>query len=326
MNASFGRRSFLISVTASLLTGLISLADLGTAQATASMPSLEISPQAQWTGSRLVQTQRSLFRCQIEDLVVTGIDPIQLVERDIEISIYLAKRPRAPHSAVLVLPPTGGVNILDRGYANELCSRGLNAVIIRQWAHDDEISLDLSMHDNGALRSLIAVRHVMQYLNTRDINRFGLLGTSIGAMTSALVLGFHPEISASVLIVGSARFADVIASSDETAAAEVRRLRMQKLGLSSLERYRDVIRGAVQLEPARFLRGLASERPFAPGAHLVVTADSDSTVPTEYQHELAQLLSADRLDLEGDHGAVIRDAFIWSRRKLVEHLMRQLTN
>lgn len=267
--------------------------------------------------------QWSLYGCRIEDYQVRGRDPLSGLSRTVEVSLYRARSVNSSRAAVMILPPTGGINIIDRGYANELCSSGLTAAIVSSWEHQDEVSLDFSMHDRGALRSLRATQHVLEFLRELNYQRIGVLGTSIGAISGALAFGVDQRISAAALIVGSARFADVIVESDESGASELRTNRMRRLGLRSIDDYRRAVRKDVTIEPKFFLEKQIQLGNFR--ETLIVSADQDTTVPTAYQYELAELLGSQHIRLRGDHFSAITKAFWYHSDEIAKFFAEALS-
>ncbi len=265
-----------------------------------------------------VSSSFSLFGCPIEEYKIWGQDPVSLKARAVNLSFYRARGETSKSAAVIILPPTGGVNILDRGYANELCSAGISAVIVSSWEHQDSVGLELNTHDIGAARALAAIRHAVEFLEFNEIHSIGVLGTSIGAIAGVLAFGVEPRILAAALIVGSARFADVVAESDEAGAARLRKERMEQWGFASVEDYRESLRKAIGIEPFHFLKDTRG-RP-----SLVVTADSDTTVPTPYQEELVQMLDAKNIRLRGNHLRGIKDAFYYHRREITDFFSKTL--
>lgn len=258
----------------------------------------------------------SLLGCRIEELTLWGKDPLSGESRAVAVTLYRGDSEN--RAAVLILPPTGGVNILDQGYANHLCYHGITAAVITGWEHQNETSLDPSMHRRGAIRSVAATRHVMEFLLNRGYRSLGALGTSVGAITGALAFGLDDRIAATALIVGSSRFADVIAESDEQGAARLRQERQAAYGWSP-EEYRNALREAVGIEPGNFLGRKGGRKA------LVVTATADTTVPTPYQRELAQKIGADvHLEIPGNHLEGIKRAFLWRRHDIVGFFRKAL--
>lgn len=266
----------------------------------------------------ILESEWSLYGCKIQKIQISGKDPVTSNMRNVNVSLY------KPHNgsnglAVMILPPTGGVNILDRGYANELCSQGVTAAIVSSWAHQDETSLDFEMHNNGALRALAAARHVVEFLDSSDYESIGILGTSIGAVAGTLVLGFEPRVTAAALIAGGAHFTDIITTSDESGAANLRKARMKKFGYRDLEEYSQAVKKNVWVEPANFIMSLKDIK------SLVISADNDSTVLSEYQLELVSLLQTENhIHRSGNHLQVIKDSFCYNRNDITGFFMTAL--
>lgn len=271
--------------------------------------------------SEYLRRGRSLFGCVVEQIKILGQDPITLQQRVIDVSVYRARKSDKEQKAVIILPPTGGVNILDRGYANELCSAGITTALISGWDHQNEVSLDFNMHNNGALRMLSATRNVVEFLAQENHQSIGILGTSVGAIGSTLIMQFESRISTAALIVGSARFADVIVDSDEAGTLSLRKKRMAIWGLKDDSDYRKAVREAVFIEPSKFMARLKNKKA------LVVSADADTTVSSAYQYELADAINANpHLQLKGNHLQVIKQTFFSHRSKIVDFFLKNLSD
>lgn len=251
----------------------------------------------------------SLYGCQTEEIEIYGLDPILKSPRKLSVIFYKSLVVDSK-KVVILLPPTGGLNILDRGYANELCSHGISVAVLEGWDHQLDTSMDFSMHDHGALRYVSAIRHTVEFLASSKLHSIGLLGTSIGAIGGALGFGLEERISAATFIVGSARFADVVALSDEKGAALLREKRMKLYSLSTIEQYQELVRKNITFEPSLFLKPTVGRNT------LVISADNDTTVPSEYQYELASLLKSQVISLEGNHLDVIKHTF-WNETTAV---------
>lgn len=295
-----------------LLPPLIAVGSLAAAADSASIDAAKIRqsfyPKIE---TKKLSSGWSLYGCPTEELEITGKDPVDLKKRSVKLSLYKA-RGKGRGRVVIILPPTGGVNILDQGYANSLCSNGISAAIISEWDHQDNVSLSFEMHNDGALRAVAATRHAVEYL-TNDHSSIGILGTSIGAVASSLVLSFEPRISSAAFIAGSARFADVVTYSDEAGASELRVNRMKKFGYKNIDEYRRAVQDSVWVDPIRFADQIG------PIKSLVVSADADTTVPTEHQFELVELLKAEKhIRLKGNHLQVIKQTFCDYSREIVD--------
>lgn len=245
----------------------------------------------------------SLYGCKTEDVAIQGTDPVTKSLRTVQVTLYKSIISRSK-KAIVLLPPTGGVNVLDRGYANQICRAGISVALVEGWDHQLDTSLDYSMHDNGAIRYLAATQHVIEFLLDRNLTSIGLLGTSIGAVGGTLAFAVDDRIKAATLIVGSARLADIVAFSDEQGANQLRELRRTEFNLNSVTEYQKILNQSISIEPYKYLEGVNFQR-----KSLIITADEDTTVPSEYQYELVKLLNGKELRLKGNHLRAIKDTF-----------------
>ncbi len=264
------------------------------------------------SGFKVVKSEKSFRGCPLHHLVLTGPDPIDFKERKVQVKMYLPRGAtlESAHSSrtVLLLPPTGGENRLDQAQANSLCSAGIRVALIVGWDRQLDTELSLAMHDKGVLRSLAAIHHVLDYLNPVSDQQMGILGTSIGAFSSALALGYDPRLASGVLVVGAGELADVIACSDEQGATQLREMRMKSFEFSSQLDYQSALRKQVTLDPIQFA-GYTG-----PKKVLSVIAEEDLTVPTQYQERLAQALDAKQIiRIKGSHfSAIVRTTLFYS--------------
>jgi dienelactone hydrolase len=298
----------------------IQLAQLLTAtQLAQAKPAPEVLSRIEQSYSPIVAIQatpsgRSLYGCELHDLVLTAKDPVTGALGATNARIYnppFDTESRALR-AVVLLPPTGGENTLDRGYANTLCLSGFKVVLLQSWAHDTDVDLDLGMHDRGALRALTAVRRIVDYLNPEHSKQIGIMGTSVGALSSALALGFDSRLSSAALIVGGVGMAEIIATTTEAGAAKLREARMQKLGFKSAADYLTALRTQVTIDPKDFADFSG------PKKVLAFVGTEDVTVPTKNQHDLVRAFQAESQEYAGDHTATILHTFALKQSAIVD--------
>lgn len=220
--------------------------------------------------------------CRETLVKITAKDPVTLDAREVGLRLYVRKgtADAAKLKTVIVMPPTGGENVLDRNYARLLCIKGFRAALVEGWYGDTETSLDLAMHDRGALRMLAAVRHVIEYLKLEHAGQLGILGTSVGAISSVLVLGYEPRVAAAALIVGGGGLAEIIALSTEKGLTKLRAERLPGLGFVDTDAYRVALAAKVRIDPFDFI-GYTGKKPV-----WMMVATKDTTVPTKNQWDL----------------------------------------
>ncbi|MEO5666807.1 MAG: hypothetical protein ABIR96_01985 [Bdellovibrionota bacterium] len=242
-------------------------------------------------------------------------DPIRGGDAVTVFSHYV--RSKGAANSIIILPPTGGENILDRFYARRLCQQGFNVALIKSWSYDNEILVDFSSHDNGYARVARSIQHVLAYL-PGDV---GILGTSVGAFYAASALATEPRLKAATLIVGGSPLARVLAYSDLPSLKKQRDERMKVYGIKTPEDYEAVLRDKIRLDVSNFLP-LSEKKPV-----LMIVGLKDTTVPTDTQETLWQELGKpDRIDIDSTHPGAIVKAYLFHRRKIDRFFVRELNN
>jgi hypothetical protein len=183
--------------------------------------------------------------------------------------------------AVIIVPPTGGANFLDRRYARSLCRAGFESVIITHWQGIDEESLELSVHDRLLRRGQTAISETLAELGHHSF--VGILGTSVGAIHGLTALGSTP-IDAGFFIAGGAPVSQVIAESSQRELALYRHKRMTQFGFQNTAEYQVALAQAIpqDLEPLYYQEILKNK------SIGFILAQSDDTVPTHLQQKLVK--------------------------------------
>ena len=235
--------------------------------------------------------------CQKKEVVLTTLDPVNQTPSDVKLTHYvriLADPSQA--KTVIIMPPTGGVTPLDHYYAERFCLAGFRIALVESWTSDTLAELDMDMHDRAALRALTAVRHTIEYLKPNRSSQIGILGTSVGAISSALALGYESRIAAGALIVGGGGMPEIIATSTEKTLSKLRSDRMTSLGITGIKDYEDQLRQHVHIEPLDFIN-LSGKK-----SVWMMIATKDITVPTKNQFDLYHAFGdQDLLTYEDNH-------------------------
>lgn len=253
-------------------------------------------------GIKSVETDETtlLELCRRVNVELTAIDPVTKKPGKIRLTTFVRKLSESKAKdlkTVIVMPPTGGVNALDWGYAAHLCANGMRAAVITYWDYDTLNEIDMNMHDRGALRALAAVRHVIEYLAPKRPKQLGMLGTSVGAISSALVTGYERRVSAAALIVGGAGMPEIIAKSTESHLSKLREERMAHYKFESVDAYQNALSQAVKIEPMDFVNYSGKKNIW------MMVATKDDTVPTKNQWDLFKAYGSPQGSLQypGDH-------------------------
>jgi hypothetical protein len=306
------------------MIGTLLMLTLQTPSASALPPAAALARLEESFAPAMTATQaaagRSLTLCPLTDLELAVEDPVTRSPGRVRARVYepLRQADRGLGRTVLVLPPTGGENVLDQGYANTLCANGFRAVIVQSWFRQTEARLDMGMHDEGAVRALSAIRHVLDWLDPSRPTQVGILGTSVGALSSALALGFDARLGSAVLIVGGVGMPEIIAATTEKGGAALREARMKAFGLETQADYLAALRERVTIDPADFA-GFSGRKNV-----LAFVGTNDLTVPTANQRRLVKDFAAESDEYAGDHTQTILHTFAWKRGKIVEFFGRTL--
>lgn len=179
---------------------------------------------------------------------------------------------------MLIMPPTGGENLLDRKYARMFCEAGYEVYILKEWTNKHEQDDDLELHQRLYERSQKAISLVLK--EVKDTSQIGMLGTSVGALFSAVAASFQPRLNAVFVIVGGAPIASIIVNSDQQAMVDLAERRKQRYGFTTKEHYQSALAAKFKLEPMNLGPGFKNKKLGA------LIALEDTTVPTAAQKEL----------------------------------------
>lgn len=180
---------------------------------------------------------------------------------------------------LIILPPTGGSNYLDRSYAKSFLKTGYDVIIIERWTGMLEEATDLELHQRLYTRAQQAIKIVLVEIKTSYI---GLLGTSVGALHAAVAAGSQDQIDAIFIIAGGAPITQVIVHSDHKDMVKLKKSRKQRYGFANDTEYLQALDKAFHLEPLKLDLKLNSK------ALGVAIAENDTTVPTAEQMKLIE--------------------------------------
>lgn len=199
-----------------------------------------------------------------------------LSEGEFEVKISRYKGEKESSKDILIIPPTGGVNILDRSYARVLCAAGFNATILETFTDEDEYNLELSIHTRYYARVQKAINITLKTIP--ENHSLGILGTSVGAFHAAIAAGLHARITSALTITGGADIAGIIVNSDQKLMTVAKEKRMEMYHFGSEEDYLHALREHIELEPLNYN--------YKNKKLGMVIATSDHTVPTKNQELL----------------------------------------
>jgi hypothetical protein len=244
-------------------------------------------------------------RCKVNEKIQSQNEEVSYSYTTYENKSKSSKR------AVLILPPTGGKNIIDRGYAAMFCKKGFKVYILESWSGIEQEGIAFDLHQKYQTSAQKAIFGVLTQISEEKIS---VMGTSAGAINFSVSLTI-PEVTQKVSeffsIVSGGPLCKVIASAGEEGLREVRKKRMQKFNIQSFEVYEDKICKNLDWDTAK-------KKPDHMRVASVV-ALNDETVLTQFQKQLAKELDPElTLELDTGHRGAVIKTFLFHRKKVLK--------
>jgi dienelactone hydrolase len=226
----------------------------------------------------------AMGQCSGRERNFQAVDPVDQSSWIIRTKEYLPSKKSVP--VIFVLPPIVGETVLDRRVASKFCASGMASYIIqviRENSPEREIR-DWRVHDESYERALAGVSQLINVFQNDDRfnGKFGILGMSLGGMLASFVAGSEARITASVIVAGAGNVAGVLTDSDQEIVVQQRNARMAFFDLPDEQAYFLRLKSLVTLDPILVASNIA------PRSMYLFIANSDTTVPTQYQKELRQ--------------------------------------
>lgn len=201
--------------------------------------------------------------------------------------------PREPSKkALIIMPPTDGITVLDTGYKHSFCREGYVVYLVDTWTGINEVALELELHNRLLGRGQKAIDGVMTQVKEPYV---GLLGTSVGGIHGSTALGRLPNLQAAFLIASGHPVGSVIARSELGQMQDFRAKRMKALEWSRIEDYERALLETIHVEPGRYAEA-AREKDLG-----VVIVRDDVTVHEDLQRAVARDLGAKMvIEVSGD--------------------------
>lgn len=207
---------------------------------------------------------------------------------------------------LIILPPTGGTNLIDRSYARHFCASGFNVYILDKWTMYDEYALDLEIHRRYYARTQRAVEIIVN--DIPETHSVGIMGTSVGALHAAIATGIIPRITKALFITGGADITGLIVDSDQEVMRVARQKRNEMFGFRTRDDYYNELKKHIELDP------LFYEKNFSGKEISMVIADNDTTVPGPYQRLLQKVTGSKRtIEMSDNHFWAIVKTWLFHR-------------
>lgn len=225
--------------------------------------------------SACASAEKPTRRCQPEALVFTEVESAD-APLTAQLSFY-GHREKPSQKSILIMPPTGGTNYIDRRYAEELCQNDFDVYILNEWSEMSLKTIELNLHQRYYSR---AQRAITLVLNSISSDFIGMLGTSLGGLHTSVSLQVQPRLDAAFIITGGVPIIEVIMNSDQEAMIKLKKLRKEKYNTTSDEELKAAIEKTFSLEPTALGEFYQNKKVG------VAIALNDRTVPTANQQRL----------------------------------------
>lgn len=229
-------------------------------------------------------------------------------DQDFTIEV-LSYSPNKILSQVIIVPPTGGTNLIDRSYASGLCSRGIHTYILSHWTDDDEYNLELPIHTRFYGRAFRAIGLLVKEIAPKG--KIGILGTSVGGLHAAIAASHYPEITSAYIITGGAHIPSIIANSDQDVMKKAWNERRVRYRYKDKSEYIAALEKVIELEPLNRLK-ITPTKKFG-----LVIGTEDKTVPTVNQERLKSLWKPEKVIYKDhDHFWTIINSWLFDADEL----------
>lgn len=181
---------------------------------------------------------------------------------------------------VIIVPPTGGVNFIDRSYAKNFAGKGATVKVLSDWKKPDAKRIDLNLHEDynqAAVKAISALADTFP----KDYS-IALLGTSEGGMYAQLA-AVHVDRIKTVLVIGSgAPIREIIATSKYETMTNLKRARFEKYKFKTDEEYSAAIKPAFPMDDN--YSKIANSKKLG-----VIYMSKDEDVPAKTQRQLVEM-------------------------------------
>lgn len=200
-------------------------------------------------------SQDATSGCTGEDVVFTTTYPQKTSPLKIEARGYIPEDTSVPF--VILLPPIGGVNMLDKAMAKTFCNNNIAALIITTnfTGFDGNTLMPIADHDEAFRRAVSAVKGAMVYASSRpEINtaKMGIFGVSLGGILGSLAFSVIKELSAANFIVNGGDIPYILAYSEQKEVKKLREIRMENDNIATAEDYEKILRDNLMFDPMHF--------------------------------------------------------------------------
>lgn len=186
------------------------------------------------------------------------------------------------HPLLIILPPIGGVNTVDKSIASYMANRGVNVLIALTPEDIADVNRPVDDIDGFLIRTTVSARHLIDFATDRnkvDASRIGGFGASLGGIRLLTLIGVDERISASVIYVGAGNIPEILANSEQDIIKNYREYKMRELQVETREEYLDLMRANSTVEPLDNVHNFDADNVY------LKISNRDTSVPTANQWE-----------------------------------------
>lgn len=229
--------------------------------------------------------------------------------KDQEFQVKLSHYGTRTQKNIIIIPPTGGINLIDRSFARNFCQAGFNAWVLEHWTGDDELKLDFGVHNRFYANVQRAIELTIKNIPEKEF--IGILGTSVGGMHAATATGRFERIKAAFIITGGADIAGIIVNSQQQAMIDAKAKRYQMFNFKNDLDYETQLRPHIHLDAVHFTGHQ--------GKHLgMAIGTQDTVLPVKNQLVLKDLWKPKKvIELNNDHFWSILKSWLFHQKEII---------
>lgn len=213
---------------------------------------------------------------------------------------YYQTEKKGTRPLVVVLPPLGGVTVVDTEVAEYLANKGYHVLIAMNPENLADLSRPVDDIDGFLIRTTVSIRHLLDWAGNReevDGSQVAGFGASLGGIRLLMLAGTDERVKASVVYVAAGNLPEVLTNSQQEIIKGYREHQMKKLGLSNAQEYLDLLQANIFVDP------LQNVHNFDPDSVYMKISNKDKTVPTVNQWETKRAIGTSNYN-ETDSGHV----------------------
>jgi len=285
--------------------------------------------QGNYTETKSSKKGGGFSRCWVYTKSFETVHPESKDPLTVNMKLYIPNRDRLGKEevpGVILIPPIGGENLLDRKTAETICDNKMAAFILTNdfaniQAQAEGQLLPPEDHQKTFYRIGAAVKGVMAMINDDaniDYGRMGIFGVSLGGILGSFIMATQPDISSGYFVVAGGDVPEILANSDQEEVSKIRRKRMKAEGFADKEEYEAFLREHIIFDPIDIAQTMIPE------TLNMVVAERDSNVPTSNQHMLHEAFGKPEATFyqDGHVGTVISFLFPASGRRKIARFFK----